>query len=179
MNTESGDARDADFVTTAKQSYSAAPLWARIAATSFGIGHLRPGPGTWASAATILIWWLAASWIPPLWRPGAALLLTAAVVAIGIPAATCVARSSGVKDPPFVVIDEVAGQLLTVVGVPVSWKSLLLSFILFRVFDIFKPPPIRWLEGFRNGVGIVIDDIGAGLYALVTMHLLLHAGILR
>ena len=97
---------------------------------------------------------------------------------IGIPAATRVARASAIKDPQFVVIDEVAGQLITFIGVPLTWKSLLLGFILFRVFDILKPPPVRQLERIPEGAGIVLDDVGAGLYGLAVMHLLLHFGIL-
>jgi len=104
--------------------------------------------------------------------------LAVIVVLIGIPAATRIARASGVKDPQFVVIDEVAGQLITFIGVPLTWKSLLLGFILFRVFDILKPPPVRQLERIPEGAGIVLDDVGAGLYALAIMHLLLHFGIL-
>jgi len=99
-------------------------------------------------------------------------------VLIGVPAATHMARSTGLKDPQFVVIDEVAGQLITLVAIPVSWKSLLLGFILFRGFDIVKPPPVRQLEHLPEGVGIVLDDVGAGLYALVVMQLVLHFGLL-
>ena len=75
------------------------------------------------------------------------------------------------------VIDEVAGQLITMIAVPVSWKSALLGFILFRGFDIVKPPPVRQLEKLPEGFGIVIDDVGAGLYALAVMQILLHAKI--
>ena len=63
---------------------------------------------------------------------------------------------SRLKDPGFVVIDEVAGQLITFIAVPVSWQSLLLGFILFRGFDIVKPPPVRMLERLPDGVGIVL-----------------------
>jgi phosphatidylglycerophosphatase A len=109
-------------------------------------------------------------------QPVAAIALAGIAVAIGIPAATLVARASGLKDPGFVVIDEVAGQLITFIAVPVSWQSLLLGFILFRGFDIVKPPPVRMLERLPEGVGIVIDDVGAGIYALLVMHLMLHFG---
>jgi phosphatidylglycerophosphatase A len=104
--------------------------------------------------------------------------LAALAVVVGIPAATRVCRATGLKDPQFVVIDEVAGQLITLIAVPVSWKSLLLGFILFRGFDIVKPPPIRSLERLPEGTGVVIDDVGAGLYALAVMHILLHFGLL-
>jgi phosphatidylglycerophosphatase A len=155
-----------------------APLWATLTATFFGAGLLRPGPGTWGSAATLLLWWLLSRWIAPAFQPEAAILLALAVVAVGIPAATRVSRASNLKDPQFVVIDEVAGQLVTMIAVPVSWKSLLLGFILFRGFDILKPPPVRQLEALPEGFGIVIDDVGAGLYALAIMQVALHFGFL-
>ena len=105
--------------------------------------------------------------------------LAAATMAVGIPASTQVARATGLKDPQFVVIDEVAGQLITLIAAPVSWKSLLLGFILFRGFDIVKPPPLRQIERLREGFGIVLDDVAAGVYAGAVMQLLLHVGWLR
>jgi phosphatidylglycerophosphatase A len=155
------------------------PLWATLVATFFGIGRLRPGPGTWGSAATVLLWAALARALSPSLRIPADVALAVLVVLIGIPAATQVARGSGVKDPQFVVIDEVAGQLVALIAVPLAWKSFLAGFILFRVFDIVKPPPVRQLEAIPEGAGIVLDDVAAGLYALATMHLLLHFGLLR
>ena len=163
---------------TTANSRPRAPLWATVVATFFGAGRLRPGPGSWGSAATILLWWILTRWITPLWQPWVAFLLAVLAVLVGIPAATRVAQAAALKDPQFVVIDEVAGQLITLIAVPVSWKSLLLGFILFRGFDIVKPPPVRGLERLPEGVGIVIDDVGAGLYALIAMQLLLHFGLL-
>jgi len=159
-------------------SRPAAPLWARLVATFFGVGRLHPGPGTWASVATVFLWWLLTRVIPPNGQVVAGVWLSLLVVLIGIPAATRVCRASGLKDPQFVVVDEVAGQLITFIGVAVSWKSLLLGFILFRGFDIVKPPPVRQLEQLPEGVGIVIDDVAAGLYALAIMQVLLHLGVL-
>ena len=156
-----------------------APLWATLVATFFGIGRMRPGPGTWASAATVLLWCLLARWLNPEGQPVMACLLAGLAVAVGIPAATRVSRAAALKDPQFVVIDEVAGQLITFIAVPVAWKSLLLGFILFRGFDIVKPPPLRHLERLREGVGIVLDDVGAGLYALACMQIVLHFGLLK
>jgi phosphatidylglycerophosphatase A len=106
-------------------------------------------------------------------------VLAVLVTLIGIPAATRIARGAGKKDPQFVVIDEVAGQLVALIAVPLAWKSFLAGFILFRAFDILKPPPVQQLEAFPEGIGIVLDDIGAGLYALGVLHLLLHFGLLR
>jgi phosphatidylglycerophosphatase A len=155
-----------------------APLWASLTATLFGMGHLRPGPGTWGSAATVLCWWAIALWIKPNTQAIVVALIVTFVVLIGIPAATQVSRAYAAKDPQFVVIDEVAGQLIALIAVPVTWKSLLAGFILFRGFDISKPPPVRQLERLPEGAGIVLDDVGAGLYALAVMQLLLHFGLL-
>lgn len=156
----------------------AALLWARLIATFFGVGCVKPAPGTWGSLATVLIWWLASSRIPAADRTWATIVAAAAVTLIGIPAATRVARAYGKKDPQFVVIDEVAGQLVTLIAVPLAWKTFLAGLILFRIFDIWKPFPIRRLERLPEGTGIVVDDLGAGLYALVVMHLLLHFRLL-
>ncbi|HEY1660066.1 MAG TPA: phosphatidylglycerophosphatase A [Candidatus Sulfotelmatobacter sp.] len=150
-----------------------------LLASFFGIGRLRPGPGTWASAVTVILWSFIAYSLPLTVRLPAAIGLVILIIAVGIPAATQVSRTSGIKDPQFVVIDEVAGQLVALIAVPLAWKSFLLAFILFRVFDILKPPPVHQLEALPEGAGIVLDDIAAGLYALVIMHLLLHFGLLR
>lgn len=98
-----------------------------------------------------------------------ALLIAIVVIAIGIPASTRVAQESGIKDPGFVVIDEVAGQMFPLIIAPLRWKYLLLSLILFRSFDILKPPPLRALERLPGGSGIVLDDVGAGIYSLLVM----------
>jgi phosphatidylglycerophosphatase A len=145
-----------------------------LIATFFGIGHLQPGSGTWAAAVTVLLWWIATRWLP-----ASSLLLVAAALSvfitlIGIPASTIVARESGIKDPGFVVIDEVAGQMIALIGVPLDWKYLLAGFILFRSFDIVKPFPLRHLESLPGGAGIMLDDVGAGLYALVLLQVWQH-----
>jgi phosphatidylglycerophosphatase A len=154
------------------------PAWATLIATFFGAGRLRPGPGTWGSLATVVLWWLLASHVPAAARLPVILVLIAMVVAIGIPAATLEARGSGKRDPSHVVIDEVAGQLVTLIAAPVVWQALLCGFILFRAFDIVKPPPVRSLEKLPEGTGIVVDDLGAGVYALIVLQLLLHFGVL-
>ena len=153
-------------------------MWATLVATFFGLGRLKPGSGTWGSIATVVLWALASLRIPVAGRAYATIVAAAVVTIIGIPAATLVARGSGLKDPQFVVIDEVAGQLVALIAVPLAWKTFLAGFILFRVFDIWKPFPIRRLERLPEGTGIVVDDLGAGLYALAVMHLLLHFGLL-
>jgi len=155
-----------------------APIWATLVATFFGVGRLKPGPGTWGSLATVILLAAASSRIPIATRTWATIIAAAAVTLVGIPAATLVARASGLKDPQFVVIDEVAGQLVALIAVPLAWKTFLAGFILFRVFDMWKPFPIRRLERLPEGTGIVVDDLGAGVYALIVMHLLLRFGLL-
>jgi phosphatidylglycerophosphatase A len=156
-----------------------APLWSTLMATFLGVGYLKPGPGTWGSAAGLLSWAALASQLPGSARRLTVIILSGVVTLIGIPAATQVARAFAKKDPQFVVIDEVAGQLITLIAAPLTWKSFLAGFILFRAFDIVKPPPVRQLEKLPEGTGIVLDDVAAGLYALGVMQLLLHWGLLK
>ena len=155
-----------------------APLWATLIATFFGAGRLGPGPGTWGSAAAALIWAVVGRWTAAPFQGMVLGALAILAIAVGIPAATRFARASRLKDPQSVVIDEVAGQWITVLFAPVSWKTLLVGFILFRAFDILKPPPVRQLERLPDGIGIVMDDVAAGLYALLVMQLVLHFRLL-
>jgi phosphatidylglycerophosphatase A len=166
--------------TTARQTTHSvpAPAWASVIATFFGIGKLKPGPGTWASATAALIWFALSHAVSPGGQPVALGVLVVVVIVLGIPAATAMARSSGLKDPQIVVIDEVAGQWIALLFVPVSWKTLLAGFILFRGFDILKPPPVRQFERLSEGTGIVMDDVAAGVYSFVIMQLLFRFGLL-
>jgi len=169
--TETGE--DSGTITRAT-----AGRWAWIVATVLGIGRLRPGSGTWASIATVAVWRAIAPRLDPASLVPATIGSAAVAVALGIPAATRVARQLGDGDPSRVVIDEVAGQLIALVGVPVHWKTVLGSLILFRVFDILKPPPIRQLERLREGYGIVLDDVAAGLFALLVLQGVRYWGLL-
>jgi phosphatidylglycerophosphatase A len=143
-------------------------LWAWLIGTFFGAGLLKPGPGTYGSIAALLLWFGAAH----AFHPTTAILAIATAIAalaatlIGIPAATIVARESGRDDPGHVVIDEVAGQLIALLAIPADWPHALLSLLLFRLFDILKPPPVRQLERLPAGTGIMLDDVAAGLLAL-------------
>jgi len=165
--------------TAAERPRPHGPLWATLIATFFGAGRLHPGPGTWGSASAVLLWAALAHVINPTYRTPVVIALAIFVTLIGIPAATQVARASAVKDPQFVVIDEVAGQLLALIAVPLAWKTFLAGFILFRAFDIIKPPPVRQLERLPEGTGIVLDDVAAGIYALAVMQLLLRSGLMK
>ncbi|HEX3821873.1 MAG TPA: phosphatidylglycerophosphatase A [Candidatus Sulfotelmatobacter sp.] len=148
-------------------------------ATFFGVGRISPGPGTWGSAATVVLWTLIAYALPVRFRMPSGIALAVLVTLIGIPAATHVARAYATKDPQFVVIDEVAGQLIALIFVPLSWKTFLAGFILFRAFDIVKPPPVRQLERLPEGFGIVLDDVAAGVYALIVTQFAFHFHLLK
>lgn len=141
--------------------------WAFAVATFFGAGRLKPGPGTWGSVAALLLW-AGANWAFRPSRGEMALVLVAGIalaLILGIPAATIAARESGHEDPGFVVIDEVVGQWIALVGCPFNWPHAIIALVLFRVFDITKPFPARQLERLPGGWGIVFDDVAAGLYA--------------
>ena len=151
-------------------------LWAWTVATFFGAGLGKPGPGTWGSVAAVLLWTGYAWGFHPTPQSLLMALLAGVIVsvALGVPAATLAARESGRHDPGFVVIDEVAGQWIALLGCPADWQNALLALILFRLFDITKPFPARQLERLPEGWGIVFDDVAAGLYALGVGWLLRH-----
>jgi phosphatidylglycerophosphatase A len=150
-------------------------------ATAFGLGYLPKAPGTWGSLAGILIYSLTQFYFPlnPIagmhlqlvrratWAAMTDLPVAVAIALVGLWSATLAAEFSGKKDPQFVVIDEVSGQHLTYLFslTLLDWKYLLLGFILFRVFDIWKPFPARQAESLPGGLGIMADDWIAGIYA--------------
>ena len=132
----------------------------------FGLGYLPVAPGTWGSLGALLVWAPFRASHPAFEGPGIVLLSLLAVHAAGH-----AARVLRTSDPSVVVIDEAAGMALTLVALP-SVPSLLnlgLAFLLFRLFDVVKPFPLRRLERFPGGWGIVLDDLGAGLYAAVIL----------
>ena len=166
--------------------HDASPLirrtrWAWTLSTFFGAGYLKPGPGTYGSIFAVLLWYLAADVVSPTRTTLAIATAIAAllITAIGIPASTITARESSRlglsgEDPGFVVIDEVAGVWITLLGAVFhpDWQHIVIAFLLFRVFDIFKPFPIREIEKLPEGWGIVFDDVAAGLYARAVLVLL-------
>jgi phosphatidylglycerophosphatase A len=147
-------------------------LWAWIVGTFFGAGLLKPGPGTYGSAAVLILWITAAQTLHPVHLALDTAIAAILATLIGIPAATIVARESGREDPGHVVIDEVAGQLTTLILSPPDWAHAILALLLFRLFDILKPPPIRQLESLHGGLGIMLDDVAAGLFALAAFALI-------
>jgi phosphatidylglycerophosphatase A len=150
--------------------------WAWIAGTFFGAGYGKPGPGTWGSAAACLLWLAADASVHFSSTQLTWLTLAGAVaaLAIGIPAASIVERESGREDPQHVVIDEVVGQWIALLHSRVNLSHLLAGFLLFRLFDIVKPWPARRLENLPGGWGIMLDDVAAGVYALLVMQALQH-----
>jgi len=149
-----------------------------VLCTAFGAGFWPWGPGTMGSLVGILLWWLAS-----LVLPHTALVITTAVAcvivtAISIPSINRLERIWG-PDPSRVVIDEVVGVWICLTAVPenVAWSQpyftpwywVLAAFILFRAFDILKPPPIRQMEKLPGGLGVMMDDIVAGLAGVVVM----------
>ena len=146
---------------------------ARILGTCFFLGNVPKAPGTAGSLGALAIaWWLHASY----GVPGAGfavyafLLLAPASWAAGRVAEDLGKPDSGKNDPQIVVIDEWVGQWITLAGATtLNWKSWLAAFALFRLFDIWKPPPVRQLERLPTGVGIVADDAMAGLYAALVL----------
>src|SRR6202789_371796 len=149
-------------------------VWAWTIATFFGAGFIKPGPGTWGSVAAVLLW-AAFAWLA---HPSPRVLFIALLIGIfltllfGIPAASVVERESGGHDPQYVVIDEVAGQWITLLLCPTDWRHGLIALVLFRLFDIVKPFPVRRLERLPGGWGIVFDDVAAGLDAFCIASLL-------
>lgn len=139
-------------------------------ATGGYIGTLPGAPGTYASLATTLAYYL-------IYRiyfrilPELHLSVLCLITVAGVLAAARVSRKLEQEDPKVVVIDEIAGQLAALLFLPVNFFNLAAGTFLFRLFDIWKPYPIRKLEALANGVGIMADDLLAGIYANVLLQL--------
>ena len=148
--------------------------WAWTLATFFGAGLLKPGPGTYGSIAALVLWYAAAHAFNPTTSTLAIATAVAALIvtALGIPASTIVAREAAREDPGFVVIDEVAGQLIALIALTPTPTHAAIALILFRLFDIWKPWPIHRLEALPEGTGIMLDDVAAGLLALACAQIL-------
>jgi len=141
---------------------------ARLLATALGVGYSPVAPGTCGTAVAVPLAWVLASL--PLWQYAA---ITIAITLIGIWAASAADRSWGTHDSGRIVIDEVAGYLVTVALVDRhSWLALGVGFLVFRVLDIGKPPPVRQVDRMMGGgTGVVLDDVMAGVYGLALMAL--------
>jgi len=138
-------------------------------AFGFGSGLLPKAPGTWGTVAAIPIYLLIASY--PLWLY---LLITTILIAFAIYASEVTSRDLGVHDHSGIVIDEIVGYLVTMIALPVDWFWMLGGFILFRIFDVWKPFPIRWIDRHvKGGFGIVLDDLLAGVFAWIVLQVAL------
>ncbi len=146
-------------------------VWLLIA-TFFYTGLSPLAPGTCGSLATLLILYFVVPYSEvSIYIRLASILI---VFLIGIPAGNHAEKHYNKKDPGQCVIDEVAGQMVTLLLAPHSIKIYILGFLLFRFFDIIKPFPIRKLEKIHGGLGIMIDDIAAGIYAFIILHAALY-----
>ncbi len=133
----------------------------------FGAGYFPRAPGTAGTAAAIPLWWALSHPSVPWW---VYLAVTALVTLTGIAAAERAGRYYGVADSGHIVIDEVAGYLVTMAFLPRLWWLGLVGFAFFRICDVLKPPPARFFDvdpRWKNGKGVVLDDIFAGVWAWV------------
>ena len=137
-----------------------------VLATWFWTGLLPIMPGTWGSLAALPCGWA----IRSSWGITGLEVATAVVFAVGCWAAATVAKASGIEDPGWIVIDEVTGQWLVLLSAPLDPLSYGLAFLLFRMFDIWKPWPVRWADRHvHGGFGIMLDDLLAAVYALLLL----------
>jgi phosphatidylglycerophosphatase A len=136
-------------------------------ATGCYSGYLPKAPGTWGSLVGLALFFLLHKVSIPVY-----LVVTAATFLLGIFAAGEAEKIMDYKDPGLVVIDEIVGMLITMIAAPAAPLVMLLGFVLFRIFDILKPFPIRLVDQrFNGGIGIMLDDIVAGIYSLLILQL--------
>ena len=135
-------------------------------ALGFGSGLAPVAPGTFGTLAAVPVYWAMSGLSLPLY-----LLLTLLALLLGIYLCGFTSRALGVHDHSGIVWDEVVGYLITMIALPVSWQWMLAGFVLFRFFDIVKPWPIRWVDKrLHGGFGIMLDDVLAGIFALIALH---------
>jgi len=146
---------------------------ARIVAFGLGSGLLRPGPGTWGTLVGWLLWTLVVSRL----HDGAVALVLVASFAYGCVICQRVGHELGQTDHGGMVWDEIVAIWLVLWLTPSGWLAQLAAVVLFRVFDIFKPPPVRWFDArIKNGFGVMLDDIIAAAYALLVLAVLTRLG---
>lgn len=147
----------------------------KLVATAFGAGYSPRAPGTCGTAVAVPLAWALASL--SVWQFS---LVALGVTVLGIYCAQRAGRAWGTEDDQRIVIDEVAGYLVTMIPADrSSWAALAIGFVVFRLFDIVKPPPVRWLdEHLPGGWGVMLDDVAAGVLGAITMILLGHFGVI-
>ena len=140
---------------------------ASLISTCFGFGYLPYAPGTWGSLLALPLGWLLLSQ----WSSYILLIVAFILFLTGMIASDHHQKTHKDKDPNYIVIDELVGQLLVLSIVPLDWIYFFTAFILFRIFDIYKPWPISWADKrISNGFGIMFDDILAGGYAAAILY---------
>lgn len=140
-----------------------------LIATGFYSGYLPKAPGTWGSLVGLLLFFLLHALSLPVY-----LAVVAGLFVVGSFTAGEAEKILDNRDPGVVVIDEIVGMLITMIAVPVTPLTIALGFILFRVFDIAKPFPVNFFDQrFHGGLGIMLDDVVAGIYSLIILHLIL------
>ena len=139
-------------------------------ATCLGLGYVPFAPGTFGSAAGLLVW---AVLPQSTTAHGVAIVL---IFAAGVWSAGIAEQHFRGTDPGPVVIDEVMGMLVTLFMVPVGWPGAAAGFLLFRIFDVIKPPPANQLEHLRGGMGVMADDFMAAVYANIALRITLALG---
>jgi phosphatidylglycerophosphatase A len=133
----------------------------------FGCGLVPKAPGTAGTLGALPVYWLLRGY-----GFGIRALAALAITVVGVVASSRIARIAGQKDPQYICVDEVAGVLITWLAAPPSFTGILAGFVLFRIFDSFKPFPARALEKLPGGLGIVMDDVAAGGWAAAILLLL-------
>ena len=147
------------------------PAW--WVATVAGIGFLPMAPGTWGSLVALPVGFAVSRHYPSLWLAPLAVL----VFLLGWWASAVYVARTGKDDPGEVVIDEVAGQLLTLALVPAHWFTYAAGFLVFRVLDIAKPFPASWCDReIPGGLGVMADDMVSGLYGMIVMGIAVYLG---
>jgi phosphatidylglycerophosphatase A len=141
------------------------PLFALAVATALGVGYVPFAPGTFGSAAGLVLWWLVPASVP------IQLATIGALFALGSWSGTIAERHFGRPDPGQVVLDEVMGMCITLFMNPVGWRGGLAAFLLFRIADIIKPFPADRLERLPGGIGVMADDGMAAIYANLVLRL--------
>jgi phosphatidylglycerophosphatase A len=148
-------------------------LTVRFLATAGFTGYLPAAPGTFGTLVAIPLYLVLSRLNLPVRA-----LIVAAFAAAAVPVAGSAERRAGVKDPGSIVIDEVAGFLVAMLGVAPKLSTVAAGFLLFRAFDILKPPPVNQAQRLPGGLGIVADDVLAGLYTNLALRLALGRGLL-
>tara|TARA_B100000953_G_scaffold165907_1_gene136831 strand:+ start:3985 stop:4440 length:456 start_codon:yes stop_codon:yes gene_type:complete len=134
--------------------------------TVFNIGKLPLAPGTWSSLIASLTWFFLFDSVSPIILP----IITLLLFTIGIISCEKIINDTKEKDPSRIVIDEWVGQWIAFTFMPVNISILVIGLILFRIFDIFKPFPVRSMEKLSGGWGIMMDDVIAGIMAYILLY---------